>query len=381
MIPFSRQKIFKDDISEVVKVLKSDYLSKGKRILEFEKNLKKKVKVKFAISCNSASSALLLACRALELKKNDIVWTVPNTYAASANCALECGATIDFVDIDPGSWNISIEQLEKKLKKSKKKNLPKILILVHLAGMPSQLEKIHKLSKIYNFKIIEDASHAIGAKYKNNPIGNCKWSDLTVFSFHPVKIITSGEGGAVTTNNKKLAEKIKLLRENGIHTIKSKFENFAYYPNYYEQVDSGFNFRMSEISAALANSQLKKLDFFINERNSIAKTYLKYIKNPKFVFQKNLEGVKSSYHLFITKLISQKNEEYLRIFKIFKKNDIFINLHYKALHLNPYFKKMGFKKGEFPISENYSYSAFSIPIFVGLKYKKIKKIINILNNF
>ena len=150
---------------------------------------------------------------------------------------------------------------------------------------------------------------------------------------------------------------------------------------YYEQVDSGFNFRMSEISAALANSQLKKLDFFINERNSIAKTYLKYIKNPKFVFQKNLEGVKSSYHLFITKLISQKNEEYLRIFKIFKKNDIFINLHYKALHLNPYFKKMGFKKGEFPISENYSYSAFSIPIFVGLKYKKIKKIINILNNF
>ena len=212
--------------------------------------------------------------------------------------------------------------------------------------MPSQLEKIHKLSKIYNFKIIEDASHAIGAKYKNNPIGNCKWSDLTVFSFHPVKIITSGEGGAVTTNNKKLAEKIKLLRENGIHTIKSKFENFAYYPNYYEQVDSGFNFRMSEISAALANSQLKKLDFFINERNSIAKTYLKYIKNPKFVFQKNLEGVKSSYHLFITKLISQKNEEYLRIFKIFKKNDIF-NLHYKALHLNPYFKKMGFKKGEF----------------------------------
>ena len=152
--------------------------------------------------------------------------------------------------------------------------------------MPSQLEKIHKLSKTYNFKIIEDASHAIGAKYKNNPIGNCKWSDLTVFSFHPVKIITSGEGGAVTTNNKKLAEKIKLLRENGIHTIKSKFENFAYYPNYYEQVDSGFNFRMSEISAALANSQLKKLDFFINERNSIAKTYLKYIKIQNLFFKK-----------------------------------------------------------------------------------------------
>jgi len=247
MIPYSRQKIFKEDIKEVVRVLNSDFLTKGKKTLEFEKNLSKKVNVKFAIACNSGSSALLLACRALSLKKNDIVWTVPNTYAASANCAIECGAKVDFVDINPKTWNISVNQLEKKLKISKIKNkLPKILVLVHLAGMPCQLEKIYRLSKKYKFKIIEDASHAIGASYKNSPIGSCKWSDLTVFSFHPVKIITSAEGGAITTNNKKLSDKIKLLRENGIHSIKSKFKNLPYYPNYYEQVDSGFNFRMSE---------------------------------------------------------------------------------------------------------------------------------------
>ncbi len=382
MIPYSRQKIFNNDIKEVVKVLKSDFLTKGRKVLEFEKNLSKSVNAKYAISCNSGSSALLLACRALSIKKNDIVWTVPNTYAASANCALECGAKIDFVDIDRKSWNISISQLEKKLKESKAKNkLPKLLVLVHLAGTPSKLDKVRQLSKKYKFKIIEDASHAVGAKYKKNPIGSCKWSDLTIFSFHPVKIITSGEGGAVTTNNKKLAERIKLFRENGIHSNKKVFKNYPYYPNYYEQVDTGYNFRMSEISAALANSQLKKLNFFINCRNIIAKKYIKFIKNPKFICQEQLKNGKSSYHLFIIKLVKPNKNQYLKIFKIFNKNKIFVNLHYKALHLNPFFKDMGFKKGQFPISENYSYSAFSIPIYVGLSENNIRKIIKILNNF
>ena len=382
MIPYSRQKIFNSDIKEVVKVLKSDFLTKGKKVIEFEKNLGKKVRAKYSISCNSGSSALLLACKSLNLKKDDLVWTVPNTYAASANCAIECGAKIDFIDIDPKSWNISINKLENKLKQSKiKKKLPKVLILVHLAGMPAQLDKIHKLSKKYKFKIIEDASHAVGAEYKKYPIGNCKWSDLTVFSFHPVKIITSGEGGAITTNNKKLAERIKLLRENGIHSIKKKFKNSPYYPNYYEQVDTGYNFRMSEISAALVNSQLKKLDFFINKRNLIAKNYIRSIKNPKFSFQEKSKDAKSSYHLFVVKFVNPNKERYLKIFKTFNKNNIFINLHYKALHLNPYFQDMGFKKGQFPVSENYSYSAFSIPIFVGLNKNSIKKIVNILNNF
>ena len=308
--------------------------------------------------------------------------TVPNTYAASANCALESGAKIDFIDIDPKSWNISISQLEKKLKQSKARNkLPKVLILVHLAGTPNKLDKIRKLSKKYKFKIIEDASHAVGAKYKKNPIGSCKWSDLTVFSFHPVKIITSGEGGAITTNDKKLAERVKLLRENSIHSIKKKFKNYPYYPNYYEQIDTGYNFRMSEISAALVNSQLTKLNFFVNYRNIIAQRYIKYIKNPKFTFQEQLKNGRSSYHLFIVKLVKPNRKEYLKIFKIFNKHKIFINLHYKALHLNPFFKDMWFKKGQFPVSENYSFSAFSIPIFVGLSENNIIKIIKILNNF
>ena len=213
------------------------------------------------------------------------------------NCALECGAKIDFVDIDKKSWNISISQLKKNLKESKVKNkIPKLLVLVHLAGTPNKLDKVHKLSKKYKFKIIEDASHAVGAKYKKNPIGNCKWSDLTIFSFHPVKIITSGEGGAVTTNNKKLAERIKLFRENGIHSLEKYLKIIPYYPNYYEQVDTGYNFRMSEISAALVNSQLKKLSYFIHNRNIIAKKYMKYIHNPKFIFQ---EQLKYGRHLII----------------------------------------------------------------------------------
>ena len=247
--------------------------------------------------------------------------------------------------------------------------------------MPSKLEEINKLSKKYKFKIIEDASHAVGANYKDYPIGNCKYSDLTIFSFHPVKIITSGEGGAITTNSKKLADRIKLFRENGIHSIKKKFKNVPYYPNYYEQVDTGYNFRMSEISAALVNSQLKKLSYFIHKRNVIAKNYIKLIKNPKFIFQERLKNTTSSYHLFVVRLLNSNRKQYLKIFKIFKKNNIFINLHYKALHLNPFFKEMGFKKGQFPVSEDYSYSAFSIPIYVGLSVSQIKKIINILNSF
>ena len=382
MIPYSRQRIYPEDIKEVVKVLKSNYLTKGPKVIEFEKNLKLKLNAKYAITCNSGSTALFLACRSINIKKGDIVLTTPNTYAASANCVLECGAEIDFVDIDPLTWNISLEKLETKLifYKKKRKKI-KALILVHLAGFPNRLEKIFVLSKKYKFKIIEDASHAIGSSYKKHPIGSCKWSDLSTFSFHPVKNITSGEGGAVLTNNKKLAKKIKLVRENGINTDRRYFKQKSYYPYYYEQVDTGFNFRMSDICAALGNSQLKKIDFFINQRNKIAKKYIKLIKNKKFTFQKTLSDAKSSYHLFIVKLINDDIKEYKKIFKIFKKNNISINLHYKSLHLNPFFLKKGFKKGQFLISENYSRTAFSIPIFVGIRESIMNKIVKILNNF
>ena len=382
MIPYGRQEITNEDIAEIEKVLKSDFLTQGPIVPKFEKSVASYCNASYAVAVNSATSALHISCLALDLSPGDWLWTSPNSFVASANCGLYCGANIDFVDIDPKTYNISIDLLSDKLKKAKKINrLPKIVIPVHFAGQPCDMQAIYDLSLKYGFKIIEDASHAIGASYNQTKVGSCKYSDVTVFSFHPVKIITSAEGGAITTNNKKLSDKIKLLRENGIHSIKSKFKNLPYYPNYYEQVDSGFNFRMSEISAALVNSQLKKLNFFVNKRNQIAKTYLKLIKNPKFIFQDNNKDAKSSYHLFVVKLTNQNSNQYLKIFKIFNKNKIFINLHYKALHLNPFFEEMGFKKGQFPISENYSYTAFSIPIFVGLEEKNIKKIISILNNF
>ena len=380
MIPFSRHNISQRDIISVVKVLKSNYLTKGDQVPKFEKKLSQITKSKHVIACNSATSALHLACMALGLKKNDIVWTSTNTFAASSNCALNSGCKIDFIDIDKSTWNICVIELEKKLKiAAKKKKLPKVLIPVHFGGQPTEQIKIKNLSKKYNFKIIEDASHSIGAKFYKEPVGSCKWSDLTIFSFHPVKIITTGEGGAVTTNNLKYAKIIRELRENGITNLKKSFRYKAYYPNYYEQVSIGYNYRMNDISAALGLSQLKKLKKFIYERNKIAKIYKDYFKNTSIRFQKILPNVKSSYHLFVIQFNKKKLKiEYKNIFDKLKKKGFVVNLHYKALHLNPVYRDMGFKLGQFPVSENYSKSAISIPIFVGLKTRDIKRIITIL---
>ena len=382
MIPFSRQKIFSSDIKSVTQVLKSDFLTKGPKVPIFEKMLSKITRAKYVMACNSGSSALHLACIALDIKKGDIVWTSTNTYAASSNCVLNCGAKIDFVDIDVNTWCISLENLKKKLVLAKKKNkLPKVLIPVHFAGQPCDQREIKKLANKYNFKIIEDASHSIGARHLNERVGSCKWSDLTVFSFHPVKIITTGEGGAVLTNNKFYAEKIKMFRENGITVNKAYFKNKPYYSGYYEQMYSGYNYRMSDISAALGINQLRYLKRFIIERNKIANYYKKCLKNTSIKFQKILSENYSSYHLFVIQFdIKNLKIKYKKIFEVFKKKGYFINLHYKALHLNPIYKKMGFTSGQFPNSEHYSKSAVSIPIFVGLKNKEINKIVKILKS-
>ena len=380
MIPFSRHFIDKKDINSVVKVLKSDFLTTGKQVPLFEKKLSKISKAKFAFACNSGTSALHLACLAIGLDKGDIAWTVPNTFAASANCVLNCGAKIDFVDIDKDTWNISVEKLKKKLHEAQKVNkLPKVIIPVHFAGLPSEQYEIWRLSKKFNFKIIEDASHSIGAKNIREPVGSCKWSDLTVFSFHPVKHITTGEGGAVLTNKQNYAEKIKLFRENGITSQKKFFTTKPYYPNYYEQIMTGYNYRMSDMSAALGISQLKKLKRFIKERNKIVRIYKALLKSTPVKFQKIDSKKNSSFHL----LVLQFNKNVLKIsynelFKLLKKKGYFVNLHYKALHLNPLYKQFGFKKGDFPISEKYSCYSISVPIYVGLKINKIKKFVYIL---
>ena len=382
MIPYSRQKIFKDDINKVVNVLKSDFLTKGPLVKEFEDKISRKFSSKYVVSSNSGSSSLHLACLAIGIKKGDIVWTVPITYAASANCALNCGAKIDFVDICNQTFNISIIDLKKKLKLAKKKNkLPKELIPVHLGGQPYEQKEVWKLSKKYNFKVIEDASHAIGSKHYGESVGSCKWSDITVFSFHPVKIITTAEGGASLTNNKIYYEKMIQFRENGIIFDKKKFLKKTEYAGYYEQVSSGYNYRMNELSAALGISQLKNLKKFINKRNQIAKKYFNELKNLPIQFQKIEKYNLSSYHIMIIKFnLNRLKFSYKQIFNKFRKNKIFVNLHYSALHLNPYFKSMGFKKEQFLNSEDYSYSSLSVPNYYDLKKSDFNKVIKVIKS-
>ena len=374
MIPYSTQTIEKDEIKSVTNVLKSNFLTSGPSIKRFEELISKKTKSKFALSFNSATSALHLSCLALGLKKNDYFWTVPNTFVSSATCGLLCNAKVDFVDIDVSSNNISIPALKDKLFKAKKnKKLPKIIIPVHLAGFPYKQDEIWELSKEFNFKIIEDASHAFGAKYKNNIIGNCKWSDITVFSFHPVKIFTTAEGGAITTNDRDLNKKISLLRDNG---LERNFKNFKYKNTkrwYYEHQLLGYNYRMNDIQASLGIAQIKKVNKFHAKRKKVAKFYNeKLSKNKKInipVFEKYFDP---SLHLYVVKIKNNKRDKLL--VKLRKKG-IYTNVHYLPIHLHPFFKKLGFKSGQYPNSEKYGAEALSIPIYPNLKIKDQKKVI------
>ncbi len=373
MIPYSRQAISKKDINAVNKVLKSKFLTQGPEVKKFEYFIKKFTKAKYAIAVNSGTSALHLSCLGLGLNKNDYLWTAPNTFVSTANCALHCGAKVDFVDIDKDDFNISIEKLKYKLKHTRPSKLPKILIPVHFAGLPTYQDEIFKLSKKYGFRVIEDASHSLGATYKKEKVGSCKWSDITVLSFHPVKIATSGEGGMILTNNKKVYDKIKILRTHGIYKAKS------FKPWYYEQLDLGYNFRMSDIHAALGLSQSKSIKKFINKRNKIAKTYLNKLKNLPIKFQKINKYCKSTYHLFTISIELKKiKNTYNKIFSTLRNNNIFVNLHYLPVHLHPYYKKMGFKKNDFPISEDYSNRSMSIPVFYNLNIRSQNKVIILL---
>ena len=380
MTPYSRQSINKKDIYSVVKTLKSNYLTQGPIVEKFERKLSKLVKAKYGVASNSASSSLHLACIALDLKPKDIVWTVPNTFAASANCAINCGAKIDFVDIDADTWNLSLSSLEKKLViAKKKKKLPKILIPVHFAGQPTEQKEIWKLSKKYKFKIIEDASHSLGAMQSSEPVGSCKWSDITVFSFHPVKIITTGEGGMAMTNNKNLYEKMKIYRTNG---IKKDLKNLRNKPWYYEQVGTGFNYRMNDIAASLGLSQISRLKNFIKKRNQIAEKYKSFFKDLPVKFQKIQNENLSSYHLFVIQFDLKKTKyNYKEIFNTLREKNFYVNLHYMPLHLNSFFRKRGFKNGQFPVSEKYSKTSISIPIFFDLKKKKIVQLCNLIKSF
>ncbi len=371
-LPYGRQDIQNEDIKGVIKVLKSDWLTQGPTVEKFEKKVTKFCKSKFSIASNSATSALHISCLALGVGKNDKVWTSSNSFVASANCALYCGAKIDFIDIDPRNYNMCPESLEIKLKKTSKKNLPKVVIPVHMGGLPCDMIKIYKLSKKYNFRIIEDASHAIGARYGKNQkfiVGNCQHSDITVFSFHPVKIITTGEGGMSLTNNQKLYEKMQLFRSHGITKNKKLMTKKPDGPWYYQQINLGYNYRMNDIEASLGIEQLKRVKSYIRKRNEIAKYYNKKLHCLPINLPKYNNDYKSSYHLYIITIKKNSKKSRNEIFRYLRKKKILANVHYIPIHTQPFFKKLGFTNGYCPNAENYYYNAISLPIYPKLKKK------------
>ena len=373
MIPYSTQTIDTDDIKAVNKILKSNYLTSGPNVKKFEKIISKYTGSKYTLSFNSATSALHASCLALGLGKGDYFWTVPNSFVSSATCGLLCGAKVDFVDIDQKSNNISIKSLKEKLFKAKKNNLlPKIIIPVHLTGLPCQQDEIWKLSKEFNFKILEDASHAFGSRYKKNIMGNCRWSDVTVFSFHPVKIFTTAEGGAITTNNKKFFKRMSIIRDNGLERNQKNFKSVSTKKWYYEHQTLGYNYRMNEIQAALGISQIKKLKNLQIKRKKIAKIYNKvFAGNSKIelpIFEKKYV---SSLHLYVIKIKKKRDN----ILVSLRKKGIYTNVHYLPIHLQPFFKKLGFKTNQFPNSEKYGREALSIPIYPNLNTKDQNKVI------
>jgi len=379
-IPYSKQSINKEDIKSVVKVLNSEFLTQGPIVPNFEKSVSEYCECPYAIAVNSATSALHIACIALGLNKGDILWTSPISFLASANCALYCEANIDFVDIDIKTFNISTEKLEEKLIKAKsEKKLPKILIPVHMCGQSCDMDSIYKLSKEYGFKIIEDASHALGGKYKNKPIGNCIYSDITVFSFHPVKIITSGEGGMALTKDYQLARKLQLLRSHGVTRNINEMEFNSDGPWYYEQSVLGFNYRMNDIQAALGNNQIKRVDQFVSKRNNIAKRYDHFLENLPLEKPSLLKDCYSSFHLYIIRLkIKNLEKNKLKIFVEMRNKKIGVNVHYIPIHMQPFYKKLGFKKGDFCEAETFYKQAISIPIYPDLSEEKQEFVVKTL---
>lgn len=381
IIPYGKQTIDQEDIDSVISVLKSDFLTQGPVVINFEKEIARFVNSKYSIAVNSATSALHITCLALGLKKGDLVWTSPISFVASSNCALYCGADVDFVDIDPVTYNISTIELEKKLILAQKQNkLPKIVIPVHLAGQSCDMEKIHALSLIYGFKIIEDASHAIGGKYKGENIGNCSYSDATIFSFHPVKIITTGEGGAVVTNNEELCGKIQQLRSHGITRNPQEMSKPIDGPWYYEQIDLGYNYRMTDLQAALGITQLGKIAKFVKRRHQIAALYNKLLVNSGLVLPKQMAFGLSSFHLYIIRIPLSSNLVRRELFERLRANGILVNLHYIPIYRHPYYsRKYNFNSKDFPEAEKYYAEAISLPIYYDLKDSEIQKIVKILD--
>lgn len=380
MIPYGKQDIDQSDIDSVIEVLKSDFLTQGPKVPAFEQVVADHVGAKHALAVNSATSALHIACLSLELGQGDWLWTTPITFVASANCGLYCGAQVDFVDIDPATYNLCPIALEDKLIHAERNGtLPKVLVAVHLCGQPCDMKAIHDLALKYNFKVIEDASHAIGGKYQNEFIGNCRYSDITVFSFHPVKIITTAEGGMALTNDDSLAQKMNLYRSHGVTRDQSLMTHEPDGPWYYQQVALGYNYRMTELQGALGITQMQRLDQFVSQRHVLAKRYNELLSELPLTLPWQHPDSYSGLHLYVIRLSLDKiSKTHLQVFEELREAGIGVNLHYIPVHTQPYYQNMGFREGNFPQAEQYYKEAISLPMFSKLAEEQQRKVADVL---
>lgn len=379
MIYYGHQHITNEDIEAVREVLTSDFLTQGPAIERFERSVAGYCGAEYAVAVTNATAALHIACQAAGLGKGDVLWTSPVTFVASANCARYCGADVDFVDIDDKTYNMSAVALEEKLKRAKK--LPKVVVPVHLAGQSCAMQRIWELSREYGFTVIEDASHAIGASYQDDQVGSCTYSDMTVFSFHPVKIITTGEGGMVLTNRQELCDALQLYRSHGITRDPARMTRTADGPWYYEQIALGCNYRMTDLQAALGASQMTKLDAFIARRRQLVRRYNEKLNGLPIRTPYCLPEANPSWHLYIVRLdpdrVKKSKQE---IFAGMKEHGVMLNLHYIPVHLQPYYRALGFGDGDFPVSEQYYREALTLPLYYDLTDAQQDKIIAALRD-
>lgn len=368
MIPYGRQEVTQDDVDAVVAVLRSDWLTQGPMVPRFEQTVATQCGAAYAVAVSSATAALHLACLALDLGPGDWLWTSPITFVASANCGLYCGAQVDFVDIDPATWNLCPKALESKLLLAERVGrLPKVVVPVHLAGEPCDMPAIHALAQRFGFRIIEDASHAIGARCGAEPVGNCHYSDITVFSFHPVKLITTGEGGMATTNDRALADRMALLRSHGITRDPAHMQRVPDGPWYYEQQALGFNYRMTDIQAALGLSQLARLGDYIAQRHALAGRYRALLAKLPLVFQHHEVSHHSALHLFIVRLQLDRVEvSHRAVFESMRQQGIGVNLHYIPVPLQPHYQRLGCTVNDLSCAQRYYAEAISLPLYPAL---------------
>jgi UDP-4-amino-4,6-dideoxy-N-acetyl-beta-L-altrosamine transaminase len=379
MIPYGRQDITDADIAAVVEVLRSDWLTQGPMVPRFEQAVAAYCGASHAVAVNSATSALHLACLALDLGPGDWLWTSPNTFVASANCGRYCGARVDFVDIDPRTYNLDVAALAAKLEQAERTGtLPKIVIPVHFAGQPCDMPAIGALAQRYGFRVIEDASHAIGAYCHGEPVGNCRHSDITVFSFHPVKIITTGEGGLATTNDASLAERMARLRTHGITRDPATMQGDPAGPWDYQQIELGYNYRMTDIQAALGASQMQRLDAYVARRQALAQRYDQRLAGLPILTPYRDPRHQSALHLYPIQVCADATTERAAVFRALRQAGIGVNVHYIPVHTQPDYRRLGFRQGDFPVAEAYYQRAISLPLFPGMTENQQDKVIQAL---